>query len=486
MISTAWLISNARLRFAAIVSLLSTLLIFLFFNSNSNVVHPLHDQLSSLLPASPTPPSNNQIWQILITSFRDNKPDINSIQLKYNLDLNLPHDGEEVPDLAMMTMAELDTMRRAHSQFVENLKTLPIELVYQVGTKGIATTASAASLPVIVISLRMLRQTKSTLPVEVFVSDVEVSQSDICSKIIASLGAQCIPLSTILGNEAAPEYQDNKYINKLFAMLFSSFEDLLFLDADNLAVVDPSPFFTEPPFTKTGMVVWPDYWSPTPSRKFYEVISSTDSFLHGTAESGQVLISKRTHTRTLLLATYYNFYGWEYYYPLLTQGGPGFGDKDTFVPAAEVMRDPYHYVSEGAGGVGHFIDGQWKGRGMIQHNPVMAYARTKLSSETRNPPTAAFVHANVPKLNPWTVFDKSHPDSPTNNPQGKNWRMWGEPEEALLKKFDGVDMEERLWKEMCGFGCDKQVIEMLGPTEDVCSKCNEYTREIFGWQIDRR
>lgn len=101
------------------------------------------------------------------------------------------------------------------------------------------------------------------------------------------------------------------------------------------------------------------------SQKFYKVISSSDSFLHRTAESGQLLISKRTHTRSLLLATFYNFYGWEYYYLLLTQGGPGSGDKDTFVPAAIVMGELYHYVSEGAGGVGHFIDGEWRGRGMI-------------------------------------------------------------------------------------------------------------------------
>jgi len=107
--------------------------------------------------------------------------------------------------------------------------------------------------------LRMLRQTRSTLPVEIFVPDLNVSQSDICSKIISSLGGQCIPFSPILGNETALECRENKYFNKHLARLFSSFEDLLFLDADNLAVVDPSPFFTDAPFTETGIVVWPDY-----------------------------------------------------------------------------------------------------------------------------------------------------------------------------------------------------------------------------------
>jgi hypothetical protein len=39
----------------------------------------------------------------LITVFRDNKPAIKLIQLKYSLDLDLPREGEEVPDMAMMT-----------------------------------------------------------------------------------------------------------------------------------------------------------------------------------------------------------------------------------------------------------------------------------------------------------------------------------------------------------------------------------------------
>jgi hypothetical protein len=161
---------------------------FLSYEPTSNMILPLRGQLPSSLSEDSTSQSNDQVWQTLVTAFRDNKPAIKPIQLKYNLDLDLPHEGEEVPDLAMMTTAEVDTMRRAHTQFVESVKSQPIKLAYKAGRKGIATTASAASLPVVVISLRMLRQTRSTLPVEIFVPDLNVWQSDICSKTISSLG----------------------------------------------------------------------------------------------------------------------------------------------------------------------------------------------------------------------------------------------------------------------------------------------------------
>ncbi len=126
------------------------------------MIRPLHDGISSILSASSTSQTNNQIWQTLVTAFRYNKPGIKPIELKYNMDWNLPHEDEEVPDRAMMTTSEVVTMRRAHSHFVERIRSQPIQLAHKAGTQGIATTAAAAGLPVVVISLHMLRQTKSS------------------------------------------------------------------------------------------------------------------------------------------------------------------------------------------------------------------------------------------------------------------------------------------------------------------------------------
>jgi alpha 1,2-mannosyltransferase len=214
MVSPTWLAGKGRLRFAALILFLLPTIALLSYEPTSNMILPLRGQQPSVPSEDSTSQSNDQVWQTLVAAFRDNKPAIKPIQLEYNLDLNLPHEGEEVPDLAMMTTAEVDTMRRAHTQFFESVKSQPIKLAYKAGTKGIATTASAASLPVVVISLRMLRQTRSTLPVEIFVPDLNVSQSDICSKIISSLGGQCIPFSPVLGNETALECREKQILQQ--------------------------------------------------------------------------------------------------------------------------------------------------------------------------------------------------------------------------------------------------------------------------------
>jgi hypothetical protein len=130
MVSPTWSTRKRRLRFAALVFFLLPLVALLSHEP----------KLSSFLSEDSTSQSNDQIWQTLVTAFRDNKPAIKPIQLKYNLDLNLPHEGEEVPDLAMMTTAEVDTMGRAHTQFVESVKSQPIKLAYKAGTKGISTS----------------------------------------------------------------------------------------------------------------------------------------------------------------------------------------------------------------------------------------------------------------------------------------------------------------------------------------------------------
>jgi len=46
----------------------------------------------------------------------------------------------------------------------------------------------------------------------------------------------------------------SKYQLKPLAILFSSFEDVLLMDADNLAVQPPEDFMRADPFTSTGLI----------------------------------------------------------------------------------------------------------------------------------------------------------------------------------------------------------------------------------------
>ncbi|GMF05906.1 unnamed protein product [Ambrosiozyma monospora] len=129
------------------------------------------------------------------------------------------------------------------------------------------------------------------------------------------------------------------------------------------------------------MITWPDFWRRTTSPLFYQItgqkigteqvrhlndfftdpkyyaIDSDEDIIFSTpyhdragtlpdwtTESGEMLINKKLHFKTLLLSLYYNFDGPYGYYPLLSQGGAGEGDKETFVAAAHYYKLPYYQV----------------------------------------------------------------------------------------------------------------------------------------------
>lgn len=66
---------------------------------------------------------------------------------------------------------------------------------------------------------------------------------------------------------------------------------MLFLDADSVAVADPTPLFQAHAFQDTGALLWPDYWASTAAPDL-AVVLGLDALPTGTHESGQMLFSK--------------------------------------------------------------------------------------------------------------------------------------------------------------------------------------------------
>jgi alpha 1,2-mannosyltransferase len=151
-----------------------------------------------------------------------------------------------------MNETEIETMRDAHRRFVQQASSLSLLNTYKAGTRGIVTTAGGRYIPIFLVSLRLLRRTGSTLPVEVFLANDEEYDADLCEKVLPTLNARCRVLTHVLS--AANNVKISSYQFKIFALLFSSFEDNLFIDADNLVINDPLPMLTNEPFASTGMV----------------------------------------------------------------------------------------------------------------------------------------------------------------------------------------------------------------------------------------
>jgi alpha 1,2-mannosyltransferase len=330
-----------------------------------------------------------------------------------------------------MTDDDVQSMRQSHSTFVDLLDSYSPSLEYKKGTKGIVTSAGGSYFPILAISLLMLRRSGSKLPVEVFLNSPEEYEPHICGSVLPTLNAKCIILSDLL-QDSDLSFNIKKYQLKIFAIIFSSFESLLFIDADNFPIHPPEELFDTEPFTTNNLILWPDYWTSTVSPYFNNITGLDPEILRNrsTVETGQILVSKPHHTKTLLLTAYYNTYS-KYFHTLIAQGGPGEGDKDTFAPAALVLNTTFYTVESPPFNLGIRKNG---GSAVIQYDIVL---ETQCSDSCK--PRPFFIHASwPPKLNALKNIESE--------------RKWGSEQESK-EMFDGMDLEKVVWGYMVEVAC---------------------------------
>lgn len=387
----------------------------------------------------------------------------------------------------------LQPMQTAHDGFVKEIRKSWTGHPYIVGTDGIVSAAGGTYMPTFVVTLRILRRTGCQLPVELFVKDPTEYDPYICETILPALNAKCIILSEIMTLNHDPTKNTRVTIEhfqiKSFALLFSSFDNTIWLDADNLPLHDPTPLLSSKPFTSTGLLTWPDFWASTISPTYFNISRQPDfpTNTRASTEAGMLLVSKRTHFPTLLLATYYNYHGPSHYYTLLSQGAPGEGDKDTFLPAASALSNPFHTVSEPVADLGrpHYPDDEDAdddivGSAMLQADPIEDYELTRRGKwrvkdeSVAEPPRGFFVHAYNPEFNPGVdlLGGKAHDKS------GNATRVYTGPKRALRRI--GYDAERRFWEEVRDVACGLEgVFESWRDKEGLCEGVKKHWGDVF-------
>lgn len=433
-------------------------------------------------------PIVQQYWHTLRDHLRDVTPRIDPVKLvrsaseadmAFDFDRNRKH---QRLDVARLPGGDgLDYLRGSHRSFVDITSTLAPNLPYQPGTRGIVTTAGGKHLKMVTLSLRMLRRSGSRLPVVVFLDTPHDYNDYVCDKLFPALGAECVVLSELL-DVAPPSIKQEKCQLKVFALLFSPFQEILFLDADAFPAHNPDLLFTAEPYTSTGMIVWPDFWANTASHIAYEVADTPVPGLaeRRSSESGIMLYDKSRHARDLLLALYYNFLGPRFYYPLLSQGALNEGDKETFLHAALVVGAPYYDVKSRATVMGRWLKESWHSAGMKQADPredwQLFHATAATSSKgfkfgpielkrlvrKDSAPTnitkgleetiarPLFIHSNIIKLDIEQLLKDGSPLF-DKNANGSVQRLWGGLD-GLIKDF-GYDVEKVVWEEFVITAC---------------------------------
>ncbi|PYH44696.1 nucleotide-diphospho-sugar transferase [Aspergillus saccharolyticus JOP 1030-1] len=384
-------------------------------------------------------------------------------------------------------------MQIAHDSIRHTIHTIQHKPPYTPGTTGIVT-AAASYLPTLLVTLRLLRRTGSTLPVEVFLANTTESDParPLCQHVLPQLGAQCITLST-----RAPGLDKaltSGFQIKPFAQLFSSFESVLWLDADCVPLHDPAALFISDLFTEYGLILWPDFCANTGSPVYFNVSRQEDpgSTVRASSETGMILVHKGRQWRTLLLAAYYNYYGPEYYYPLLGQGAPGTGDKETFLHAAMALHAVVYAVRSPPVDLGRMNTGGKStvavNAGFIQADPVQDYAWNVVKTAKRNEgkdlgkegpgeARAFFIHAGSPEFNPGKTGLLGRR---LRGLDGLPARLWTYPAEALAKV--GFDAEKTFWEETLAVACEFGGLfeDWEGRAEVLCERVTEHYAAVFG------
>lgn len=308
-------------------------------------------------------------------------------------------------------------LKERHSRVVKGLPEHLSELTYKKGTTGVVFIGGGKFSWLTYLAILALRETGTKLPVEVVMPDVLEYNEDkhFCEKMLPELGAKCLVVTEVLGDLAVKDRSFKSYQFKSIALAISSFQHILLLDSDNMIISNPELIFRSSLYLTYGMITWPDYWKRTIYPKYYEIADlevnenkrarvnrfplfepiNDENGLYVekgdpsvpfhdlenavpdlSTESGQFIINKGTHGKTILLSLYYNIYGPKIFYKLFSLGEQGEGDKDTFITAAAALKQPHYQVKSFIMSPGYFDDNhKFNGVAMAQKNPLVDYER---------------------------------------------------------------------------------------------------------------
>lgn len=204
--------------------------------------------------------------------------------------------------------------------------------------RGIVTCSGGTKFFACVYAqIATLRRVGCNLPIEIwYLGRSEFDEN--MTTIIESLDqVKCI--DAVAFAETLPKYPRilHGWELKPFSILNSSFEEVLFLDADCIPVNNPEYLFDHPSYKETGAIFWPDI--PPNDRKEWlpSVVWENCGMAYRNEvdfETGQMLINKEKCWHPLKVTCWMNEHS-DYYYKFV------FGDKSTFHLAWRGCGDDY-------------------------------------------------------------------------------------------------------------------------------------------------
>ncbi len=198
-------------------------------------------------------------------------------------------------------------------------------------------------------SVAVLRAVGCALPVEWWYMG-RGEMDTVMAAHAARLGVTCVDALAVAARVGRPRIL-NGWELKAFAAAHCGFQEFLFLDADNVAVADPTFLFDAPEYRRHGAVFWPDL-PPNPMNRpkgqtewMPPVVWENVGLAYRNEpdfESGQFLVDKARCAKELGVTVHINSHS-DWYYKFV------FGDKSTFHLAWRVCGSEYGMIPTPAG-----------------------------------------------------------------------------------------------------------------------------------------
>jgi hypothetical protein len=151
------------------------------------------------------------------------------------------------------------------------------------------------------VAVRAIRHVGCTLPIEIWYRGPG-EYLPALEDAMRPLGCRWIDAYAV--REKYPHARLNGFELKPYAIQHCQFREVLFVDADNVAVRNPTYLFDDPRYQAAGTILWPDYHRLGRDRGAWQLFG-LDYRDEPECESGQVLTDKSRSWPALLMADWY-------------------------------------------------------------------------------------------------------------------------------------------------------------------------------------
>lgn len=207
------------------------------------------------------------------------------------------------------------------------------------------------------VCINLLRYHNCQLPIQIWHLGAR-EMSEPMRRILVPLGVECVDADEV--RKEHPVRILNGWELKPYAILHCPFREVLLLDADNVAVVDPTFLFETPQYREHGAIFWPDFNRLGRDRAIWR-LTGVPYRDEPEFESGQIVVDKVRCWRALSLTVWMNEHS-DFWYRYVH------GDKETFHMAWRKLEQPYAMPSRGIYRLsGTMCQHDFEGRRIFQH-----------------------------------------------------------------------------------------------------------------------